>query len=78
MPKLPVVNGRKLVEFFKKQGFRKDRQTASHIILEKEGVKRPVVIPNHRKVSVAVILRNLKTASISRKDFIAALQKRKK
>jgi len=44
----------------------------------KAGVTRPLVIPNYPELSTDIILSNLKTAGISRKDFTAALQKRKK
>jgi len=77
-PKLPVVSGRELVKFFEKQGFDKARQRGSHIIMEKAGVNRSVVIPEHRELPADIVLGNLRTAGISRKDFIDALQKRKK
>lgn len=78
-PKLPVVSGRELVKFFEKHGFEEVRQRGSHIIMRKAGVTtRPPVIPNHREISPDIILSNLRTAGISRKDFVDAMQKRKK
>ena len=78
MAKLPIISGREFARFLQKHGFKEDRQRASHIILEKDGIARPVVIPDHRELSVGVIHNNLKTAGISRKDFIAELQRSKK
>jgi len=77
-PKLPVVSGRELVKFFQTQGFEKARQRGSHIIMEKAGVGRAAVIPNYRELPPNIILGNLKTAGLSRKDFVDAMQKRKK
>ena len=77
-PKLPVVSGRELVKFFQTHGFKEVRQRGSHIIMGKAGSNRPLVIPEYREVPANIILSNLRTAGISRKDFIAALQKRKK
>lgn len=76
-PKMPV-SGRELAKFFQTQGFKEDRQRGSHIIMEKAGIGRALVIPNYRELSTDIILSNLRTAGISRKDFVDALQKRKK
>jgi len=77
-PKLPVVSGRELVKFFEKRGFEKARQRGSHIIMEKAGVNRSVVIPDHRELNANIVLGNLRTAGISRSDFVDTWQKRKK
>ena len=76
--KLPVVSWKQLVRFFESHGFERKRQKGSHISLKKPGVRRPLVIPAHKEVSVAIVLDALKTAGISRKDFILAMQKPKK
>lgn len=78
MAKLPTISGKQFVKFFEKQGFHQDRQTGSHIILEKDGIDRPLVIPNHKELSINVVKNNLKTAGINKADFIRALQKPKK
>ncbi|MGU9951875.1 MAG: type II toxin-antitoxin system HicA family toxin [Gammaproteobacteria bacterium WSBS_2016_MAG_OTU1] len=69
---LPVISGQKFVRFFLERGFVKKRQTGSHIILRKEGIKRSLVIPNYRELGADIILNNLKTAGISRNEFKSA------
>ncbi len=79
MNKLPVVDSKSFVKFFEKRGFIKDRQSGSHIILEKDGVDLPVVIPASRKeLPIEIVMHCLKAAGITRKDFIAAMQRKKK
>ena len=78
MPKFPVVKTTDLIKFFEARGFKKDRQTGSHIILSKPEVNRPVVIPNNKESREEIIRSNLKTAKISRDDFIATIKKSKK
>ncbi|MGI9306077.1 MAG: type II toxin-antitoxin system HicA family toxin [Gammaproteobacteria bacterium] len=70
--KLPVIGGRAFVRFFLARGFVKKRQTGSHIILTKAGIKRPLVVPNYKQLSDDIIFSNLKTAGISREEFIRA------
>ncbi len=73
--KLPVVSGKQLIEFFKMHGFEQKSQKGSHITIKKKGIHRRLVVPDHQELSVGVILSNLNTAGISRKDFIAAMRK---
>lgn len=78
MPKFPVISSRRLVKFFQDNGFTKDRQNGDHIILEKDGIARPVVIPDKERVGIGIIKNNLKTAGISEKTFRDAMQNSKK
>jgi len=78
-PKLPVVSGPELVKFFENRGFEKFRRRGSHVIMRKAGVTtRPLVVPDYRDLPPHIVLGNLKTAGISREEFIDAMQKRKK
>lgn len=78
MPRLPVVSGKELLKFFVTNGFVKVRQTGSHMILEKDGVARPVVITNKKEVFVGDVKSNLRTAGISEQEFIDAFRPPKK
>lgn len=76
--KLPIVSGKKLVEFFLIHGWKRHRQTSSHIILRKAGVaQRPLVVPNYREIAPDILLNNLRTADISREEFINHFRRRK-
>jgi len=75
VPRLTPVSCHQLVRFFESRGYRKDRQRGSHLALVKPGTARPVVIPMHSEVSTGVILSNLRTAGVSRDEFLAWLGK---
>lgn len=74
MPRLTPIHYRKLAKVFEKKGFRYVRTHGDHLIYEKEGIIRPVVIPAYREIPEFIILKNLKTAGISRKEYLALLQ----
>ena len=56
-------------------GFRCVRIEGDHFVYTKEGVPRPVVIPNWRAVPVFVIKNNLRTAGITREKYFSLLEK---
>ena len=77
MPRLTPIHWRELEVLLFKLGYELVRQTASHRIYWKDGCKRPLVINCHGKklLQVDVISNLLKTAGISRDDFLAMLGK---
>ena len=64
---------RKLVRVFEQKGFVFDRQEGDHLIYVRENIKRPIVIPMYKSVPVFIILNNLKTAGISRQEYLSLL-----
>ena len=70
MPRIVPVHWKVLERVFLDSGFRFARQEGSHRSYVKPGIARPVVIPAHGEVSVSVIKSNLKTAAISREDYL--------
>ena len=78
VPRFPVVSSKQLIKFFEERGFHKDRQKGSHIMLEKEGVARTIVIPERKEVDIDIVQGNLRTAGISKDEFIAAMRRAKK
>lgn len=73
MPKIGAVHHRKLVRVFEQKGFVFDRQEGDHLIYVRADIKRPIVIPMYKSVPVFIILNNLKTAGISREEYLALL-----
>lgn len=73
MPKISTAHYRKLVRVFEQKGFILDRQEGDHLIYVKDNIKRPIVIPMYKSVPVFIILNNLKTAGISREEYLALL-----
>jgi predicted RNA binding protein YcfA (HicA-like mRNA interferase family) len=75
MPRLTPVHWRTLEKVFPARGFRFARQEGSHRSYVKGGVARPVVIPTYDEVPVSIIRNNLKTAGISREEYLRLLRK---
>lgn len=75
MPRIFPIHYRKLAKVFEKKGFVYVRTQGDHLIYQKKGLLRPIVIPTYKEIPEFIILRNLKTAGISRKEYLKLLQK---
>lgn len=75
MPRLTPQSYQILVRVFKKAGFTVKRTHGSHIIMNKPGVDRPIVIPKYDEVDVDIIKANLRTAQMSREKYFELLKK---
>ncbi|OGH21227.1 MAG: hypothetical protein A2958_01865 [Candidatus Levybacteria bacterium RIFCSPLOWO2_01_FULL_38_13] len=74
MPRITPVHYRKLAKVFEKKGFIYVRTRGDHLVYEKEGIIRPIIIPIYRETPEFIILRNLKTAGITRKEYLKLLK----
>jgi len=74
MPRLAPLHFRKLVKVFERFGYALDRQEGDHLVYVKEGATRPVVIPMYSEVPVFIILNNLRSAKISRAEYLRLLK----
>jgi predicted RNA binding protein YcfA (HicA-like mRNA interferase family) len=74
MPRLTPVHWKILEKIFLAAGFRFARQEGSHRSYVKPGVSRPLVIPTYDEVPVAIVRNNLKTAGISREEYLNLLE----
>ena len=74
MPRLTPIHYRKLVKVFEKKGFTHERTKGDHMVYTKEGVSRPIVIPMYREIPEFIILKNLKTAGITRNEYLKLLR----
>ncbi len=74
MPKLTPIHYRKLIKVFEKKGFTHVRTEGDHFVYQKTGILRPVVIPKYREIPEFIILKNLKTAGITREEYLNLLQ----
>lgn len=75
MPRITPIHYRKLAKIFEKKGFIYLRTEGDHLIYDKKGIVRPIVIPKYREIPEFIILNNLKTAGISRKEYFQLLRK---
>ena len=51
------------------------RQRGSHIILNKEGAGRPIVIPDSREVPKGIPLQEIKKAGLTVAEFVELLDR---
>ena len=70
---LPVLSGREVVRVFNKLGWRVVRQSASHIILVKEGEPATLSVPDHREVARGPLRSLIRTAGLTVKEFTDAI-----
>ncbi len=75
MPRLTPVHYRKLAKVLKKKGFVYIRTHGDHLVYQKTGITRPIIIPKYREILEFIILKNLKTAGITRKEYLKLLEK---
>lgn len=74
--KFPVVSGRQTAEALQRLGFQilSGRGKGSHMALWRDGVPRPIIVPDHRELDRGTLASILRTAGISREAFIRALR----
>ena len=71
--RLRNLNTRKLVRALQQDGFLLKRQKGSHVQMVKPGF-RTIVIQESNSVPVFHILANIKTAGITREEYLKALE----
>ena len=75
MPRIVPVHWQKLEAVFLCAGFGFKRQVGSHRSYLKPGIARPIVIPCYDEVPVFIIRNNLRTAGISREEYLRFLER---
>jgi predicted RNA binding protein YcfA (HicA-like mRNA interferase family) len=75
MPKITSLPPDRLRMVFEKAGFRCVRIEGDHFVYTKEGVPRPIVIPDWKEVPVFIIKNNLRTAGLTRDEYFGLLAK---
>ena len=73
MPRITPIPAKKLRKIMEKAGFTCVRIEGDHYVYTKEGVLRPIVIPDWDEVPIFIIKNNLRTAGLSRNDYFAYL-----
>ena len=61
------------MRIFERAGFSCVRIEGDHYVYTKDGVARPIVIPDWREVPVFIIKNNLRSANISREEYFTLL-----
>ncbi|MCE5248879.1 type II toxin-antitoxin system HicA family toxin [bacterium] len=78
MPRLKPENWKVLECIFLKLGFIMERKRGSHRTYVKNGVARPVIIPQYSDVDIEIIKSNMRTANLSRELYFQLLDECKK
>lgn len=73
MAALPSVPYRKAIKAFGALGWKKVRQTGSHIILVKEGHDATLSVPAHNPVAKGTLRSLIRSADLTVEEFVGAL-----
>lgn len=73
MPRLPHLSGAEIQRALERLGFRKVRQSGSHVVLKREA--NGCVIPLHSEVKIGTLAGILRQAEVSPEEFMVALRK---
>jgi predicted RNA binding protein YcfA (HicA-like mRNA interferase family) len=74
MNKITPIPPERLKKVFEKAGFKCVRIEGDHFVYTKEGVPRPVVIPDWKEVPVFIIKNSLRTAGLTREEYFSLLR----
>lgn len=74
MARITPVDWKTLQKVFELDGFSVARISGSHVVMEKEGVNRPVIVPKYKEIRPDIILSNMRTAGMNRKKYFRLLK----
>src|SRR4029079_16605221 len=74
MPSLPSVSGERVVKAFLRDGWVKDRQHGSHVILVKRGHPSSLSVPQHRSLAPGTLRSLLRCAGMTVAEFCEQLR----
>ncbi|MCF3623714.1 type II toxin-antitoxin system HicA family toxin [Planktothrix agardhii 1801] len=71
---LPVLSGREVVRVFETCGWQVVRQSASHIIMVKEGEQVTLSIPDHREVAKGTLRSLIRASGLTVQEFVSGMR----
>jgi predicted RNA binding protein YcfA (HicA-like mRNA interferase family) len=71
---LPVLSGREVVRVFETFGWQVVRQSASHIIMVKEGENVTLSIPDHYEVAKGTLRSLIRAAGLTVQEFVLGIR----
>lgn len=75
MPQLTPISRKKFEKFLKFIGCRLKRTKGDHLIYDRVGLDRPVVITSDKEIPVFIIRNNLRTLKLSPEEYLEILKK---
>ena len=73
MAPVPVLSRREVVRIFESIAWKFARQSASHIILVKEGEIATLSVPDHREVAKGTLRSLIRTSGLTVSEFVSAI-----
>jgi len=73
MARLPVISGAVAIKAFHRAGWRAVRQSASHVIMVREGREATLSIPVHPTLKRGLLRRLIRDAGMSVGEFVDKL-----
>lgn len=71
---LPILSGREVVRVFETFGWQVVRQSASHIIMVKEGEQVTLSIPDHREVAKGTLRSLIRASGLTVQEFVSGMR----
>jgi predicted RNA binding protein YcfA (HicA-like mRNA interferase family) len=75
MPRITPIKRKKFEKFLEYIGCKSKRIKGDHLIYDRPGLKRPVVITTDKEVPVFIIRNNLRTLGVSTEEYLEILKK---
>lgn len=76
MPRITPIHFRRLAKVFEKEGFIYSRTEGDHMVYTRKGTLRPIIIPKYKEIPEFIVLKNLKTAGITRNEYLKLLKQK--
>ncbi len=73
MPKLPHLSGAEIQRALERLGFKKVRQSGSHVVMKRDS--KGCVVPMHGEVKIGTLAGLLRQAELGSEEFLQALRK---
>ena len=70
---MPHVSGADILRALERLGFKRVRQSGSHVVLKREA--KGCVVPIHNEVKIGTLAGLLRQAEVSSEEFLQALRK---
>lgn len=75
MPRIAPIKRKKFEKFLEYIGCNFKRQKGGHLIYDRIGLKRPVIITTDKEVPVFIIRNNLRTLKMDPEEYLEILKK---
>lgn len=73
MAQLPTLSGNEVVRVFERFGWQFVRQSASHMIMVKDGEMASLSIPKHREVAKGTLRSLIRSANLTVDEFMSKI-----